>query len=224
MSVVMGDGQRLSLQDMVSSARDQGQDHTASIRALKHSAQLREETTRMVKLVAERTQDHTVTLLRDQDTALMTTLAQECPFLFSAYPDIFNRLRKNELDVALFMRFLDVLKTIEDGDIDEFQGSVQVGELLTKIYVDSALKKANKLDGDGNDKAAEETETKHAPRKLTWREYRQQHWMGDALDVLKVVLDPTTLETKDAETKDAKAGARVDAGAKKSKNAKKTKA
>jgi hypothetical protein len=37
------------------------------------------------------------------------------------------------------------LKKIEDQEIDQHEGSYEVGMLLKKIYVDSALKKANKL-------------------------------------------------------------------------------
>jgi hypothetical protein len=43
---------------------------------------------------------------------------------------------------------LDILKKIEDGQLDQHEGSFMVGTILKDIYVDSALKKAEKLDAN----------------------------------------------------------------------------
>ena len=43
-------------------------------------------------------------------------------------------------------KFLNVLKQIEDGKIDQHEGSYMVGTILKEIYIDSALKKAEKTE------------------------------------------------------------------------------
>jgi hypothetical protein len=42
-------------------------------------------------------------------------------------------------------KFLNVLERIEEGEIDQHTGSYLVGTLLKELYIDSALKKADKL-------------------------------------------------------------------------------
>ena len=46
----------------------------------------------------------------------------------------------------IFNKFLDVLKRIEDGELDQHEGSFMVGTLLKELYIDSAIKKSEKLD------------------------------------------------------------------------------
>jgi hypothetical protein len=61
------------------------------------------------------------------------------------------------------------LKKIEDQEIDQHEGSYEVGMLLKKIYVDSALKKANKLNEN-----AKESEYKGAQENISWKEWKQK--------------------------------------------------
>ena len=67
-------------------------------------------------------------------------------------------------------QFLSILKRIEDGKIDQHEGSFEVGKLLKKIYVDSALK--NK---ESNDKI-EKKNKKKAPKKITWNQYKKMQY------------------------------------------------
>ena len=46
----------------------------------------------------------------------------------------------------ILFNFLDVLKRIERGELDQHEASFEVGTLLKRLYVDSALKKADKLE------------------------------------------------------------------------------
>ena len=59
--------------------------------------------------------------------------------------DIYNKIRKDEIDMTILLKFLDVLKKIEDNELDQHEGSFEVGKLLKELYVDSALRKAEKL-------------------------------------------------------------------------------
>jgi hypothetical protein len=56
--------------------------------------------------------------------------------------------------LSILGRLLGVLKLIEDGKVGQHEASVEVGKLLKQIYIDSALKKSEKLDKQhdkGND-------------------------------------------------------------------------
>lgn len=131
----MDDFQRLQLQKMIKA--NGTEDHTQFIREIKHSSLLREQVNSMVLLKAK---------YRDDPETLNLECMNECNFLFTCYTDIYNKIRKDEIDLNIFYKFLDVLKRIEDGDIDQHEGSFLVGTLLKELYIDSALKKAEKLD------------------------------------------------------------------------------
>ena len=95
---------------------------------------------------------------------------QECNFLFTYYTDIYNKIRKGEIDLNILHQFLDVLKQIEDGDLDQHEGSFVVGTLLKKIYVDSALRKADKLNKEYPDK---EDITIKPQVQISWKDFKR---------------------------------------------------
>ena len=61
-----------------------------------------------------------------------------------------------------------MLEKIEDGEMDQHEGSFEVGTILKKIYVDSALKKADKL----NENEVIKEEPKHATNKISWKQFK----------------------------------------------------
>ena len=69
-------------------------------------------------------------------------LEKKCSFLFTNYTDIYNRLKKDELNLDIMGNFIMILKRIEDGDIDQHEGAFMVGKLLKDIYIDSALQRS----------------------------------------------------------------------------------
>jgi len=40
---------------------------------------------------------------------------------------------------------MDILGKIEEGKVDQMKGSIEVGELLKKMYIDSALKTGDRI-------------------------------------------------------------------------------
>jgi hypothetical protein len=136
------------------------EDQTGLIRNLKHSQVLRNEINNMIVLKAK---------YRGDDEKIYAECASECSFLFTYYTDIFNKVRKDEIDINILNRFLDVLRKIEDGDMDQHEGSFAVGSLLKELYVDSALKKAEKLDAN-SEKAPE---PKQAEVSISWKQFKQ---------------------------------------------------
>ena len=129
----MDDNARLKLQQMIKA--NNVSDQTDIIRNLKHSSQLRESVTTMLKLKHQ----------CGDPQEFAESAIRECYFLYLNYTDIFNKIKKDEIDIGILFQFLDVLQKIEEGVVDQHEASFEVGTLLKKIYVDSALKKADKL-------------------------------------------------------------------------------
>ena len=69
----------------------------------------------------------------------------------------------------MLYKFLDILKKIEEGQLDQHEGSFMVGSILKEIYVDSALKKAEKLDSN-SEKAPE---PKKANVNVSWKQFKK---------------------------------------------------
>jgi hypothetical protein len=157
----MDEKQKLQLQQMIS--ENAVEDRTDQIRLLKHSSIIRQDVNELV-LLKQRCKDAEELNLEGMIN---------CNFLFTYYTDIYNKIRKDEIDYLILFQFLDVLKKIEDGVLGQHDGSYEVGLLLKKLYIDSALKKADKLNalyGGDND---------NAPVKesldISWKNYKAIH-------------------------------------------------
>jgi len=158
----MDDNERLHLQKMISA--NNVEDCTQSIRDKKHSDLIRKDVNIMLKYIKK----YKNTLI-DNDQ-LDSTLTAECSFLFFNYTDIYNKVKKEEIDLEILWKFLDILKSIEDGNIDQHEGAFEVGNLLKKMYIDSALRKANNLDKEhGN---SDSTPLKN-PINISYSEFKK---------------------------------------------------
>lgn len=153
----MDDNQRLQLQNMISV--NNIEDQTGLIRKLQHSQILRNEINNIIMVKAK---------YRGDEEKIYNECVNESNFLFTYYTDIFNKVRKDEIDIGIMNKFLDVLRQIENGELDQHEGSFMVGTLLKELYVDSALKKAEKLD-DGSIKV----EPKKAEIEISWTQFKQ---------------------------------------------------
>jgi hypothetical protein len=154
----MDNKQRLQLQNMIKV--NNVEDQTGLIRDLKHSQILRNEINNMIMIKAK---------YRGDDEKIAQECMNESNFLFTYYTDIFNKVKKDEIDINLLYKFLDILKKIEDGELDQHDGSFQVGTILKDIYVDSALKKADKLDAANG---TEKVEPKKANVQISWKQFK----------------------------------------------------
>jgi len=155
----MDANQRLHLQKMVT--ENNVEDTTDLIRQLKHSHVLREDVNNLIMLKAKYPND---------PDALHLEGMVECNFLFTYYTDIYNKIRKDEIDLKILFKAFDVLRDIEDGKIDQHDGAYQFGTLLKKIYVDSALKKAEKLNAETGEK---ESEYKGPQVNVSWNQFKK---------------------------------------------------
>lgn len=159
MDFTLNDTDRLNLQKMIKS--NDAEDYTDLIRQERHSDLIREEVERLIELKRD-----FVGLAKDDFDDLCVS---RCQFLFNRYTDIFNKVNKDEIDLSILYNFLDVLKQIENKEIDQHEGSVAVGRLLKKLYIDSALKKSERLDELHKKDHVEVVE----PVNITWREFKR---------------------------------------------------
>ena len=137
-------------------------DKTATIRKLKHSDKLKAD----VELMSQLKKDHYDMEYNDLEAICFSN----CSFLSQNYYDIYIKLLKDELDISILKQFIEELKKIEDGKVDQHEASVNVGKLLKQLYIDSALKKAEKLDGEISEQIK-----KPEIKKVSWLEYKKNN-------------------------------------------------
>jgi len=163
----ISDSDRLQLQKMIDS--NEAQDNTDTIRHLKHSEKIRVDIQAFDALKKKHQRIFETDFMQFKEIA-----TRHCSFLYCSYTDIFNKLVKDELNVNIFNQFLDVLQQVENGEVDQHEGSVVVGELLKKIYIDSALKRAEKLDkaaAEAKDDQTGSKPVKHV-KDVSWKQYK----------------------------------------------------
>ena len=150
---------------------DDYEDNTHGIREMKHSDNIRADILKMEALKKEQAD------LRKMDPIAFSQLCEaECIFLFYKYTDIYNRLLKDEVDLTIMNKALTVLKRIENGEIDQQEGSVIVGKLFHEIYVDSALRRSANLDAasaTADVRSSSAVPPKAPIKKISWREFKK---------------------------------------------------
>lgn len=174
----MDDTSRLKLESLIKEYNVE--ETTGQIRTLKHSKQIRENMFHMETLKKSHA--------RVKATAPETfrrMCEKQCSFLYNKYTNIFNRLYKDELDLNIMEQFLTVLYNIEEGIIDQHEGSFKVGMILKELYIDSALKQDKKrVKQDKRKKSqtkakakAKATAEKNSDKNISWNEYKQIYTM-----------------------------------------------
>jgi len=150
---------RLQLNKMLS--ENDVLDQTPLIRELKHSHILREDINTLIMLKAK---------FMDDAEGLHLEAMMECNFLFTYYTEIYNKVKKDEIDLSMLFNFIDILQKVEDGKLDQHEASFEVGTILKKIYVDSALRKAERLNAETG---KTEPEYKGAQIDVSWKQFKQ---------------------------------------------------
>jgi len=132
---------RLQLQKMINA--NDVEDQTCKIRELKHSQLIKMDVSKLAKFAFVYKD-----LKESNPDKYLEMCIKESSFLYNNYTDIFNKVRNDEMNLAILGKFLEILKQIENEEIDQHEGSYAVGLLLKEMYIDSALKKANALNKD----------------------------------------------------------------------------
>lgn len=183
----MNDQHRLQLQKMLVGNKD-AIDQTGLIRQLKHSHILRSNIESLVELKQKYV---------DDPVTLETESIADCAFLHTYYTDIFNKVKNDEIDMNMLHTFLDVLEKIENGDADQHEGSFEIGTLLKEIYIDSAVRKSEKIDKAHENSVVDKIELRPAVRRISYLDYAR---MVSAQSTSDTTTDPSgsnnVVETK----------------------------
>jgi len=156
---------RIQLEKMIQA--NDAEDNTAQIRDLKHSAFIHQDVGTLLNLKRDYAR-----LAKTNPDQFDMMCVNRCTFLFNNYTDIFNKVKKDEIDLAILGRLLGVLKMIEDGKVGQHEASVEVGKLLKQIYIDSALKKSEKLDKLHSSGGSAAASSLPAAKKISWKQYK----------------------------------------------------
>jgi hypothetical protein len=151
---------RLNLKKMIET--NDVEDCTNQIRSKKHSQYIRKDVLKMIQLKKD------YEYLDNEKFDEM--IVSQCNFLFTNYTDIFNRIKKNEINLDTLFEFLNILKNIEDGKIDQHEGAFEVGKILKKMYIDSAIMKSEKLDKDTGNMVVK---PQAVGKNISWNQYKK---------------------------------------------------
>lgn len=157
---------RLNLQEMIRAS--DCKNTTDSIRKLCHSKRIKADVQKLVELRKEQQE------LAERDPRdFKAVLTKQCPFLWTNYTNIFNRLARDELDVDVLYKFIDKLEAIEVGNLDQHTASVEVGEILKKLYIDSALRHQKRVDIE---QASAVPRIRTAAKDISWTQFKATYY------------------------------------------------
>jgi hypothetical protein len=161
----MNNSERIHLDKMINA--NNVRDCTEDIREKKHSGKIYADVTRLLNLKAK----YEKTLGETNPEKFDNMCVAQCSFLFNNYTDIFNKVKKNEMNLDILLKLIEVLKNIEEGLIDQHTGAFEVGKILKAMYIDSALLKAEKIDKKTGEKMPS-IDTVVA-KNISWKEFKQ---------------------------------------------------
>lgn len=158
----INDTERLNLKKLISEV--ECENNTDKIRELKHSSKIRDDVTKLLEFKKANSD-----LFSSDYNSFLDQCRNAAPFLFMNYMDIFNKICKNELDLRILSKVLDLLQAIEEGKVDQHEGSAIFGKLLKEMYIDSALRTSQNLEENNQ---SEEKPEPSAGKTISWKEYR----------------------------------------------------
>ena len=164
----MNPQERLDLKKLMQQPGHEYEDNTDGIRKLRHSTLIHSDILELENM--KKTQSE---LRVTHPKQFLFQCQKKCSFLYNSYTDIFNRVLNDELDLEMMSKVLDMLKNIEDGKINQQEGSVLVGKLLYQVFVDSAMKKGEKIEKE----IAETEEPKPAyeeGKAISYKDFKKQ--------------------------------------------------
>ena len=161
----MNPDERLNLKKLINA--NNCDDNTEQIRELKHSVKIRNDIYRMQNLKKQNAR-----MVKNDNDRFQELCKTQCSFLYNSYTDIFHKVFKDEIDMNIMSNLLNVLKQIEDGKVDQHEGSVVVGKILKELYVDSALKRCDSIN-HGIEQAPDHVFTES--KQISWKQYKQMN-------------------------------------------------
>jgi hypothetical protein len=146
----MNETERLKLHELI--RENDVQDNTENIRRLKHSQLILDDVKKIQLLIGQ--------IGLGDFKLLDQACLPHCNFLFTNYTHIYNRLLKGQIDYTILHRFLNCLKSIEDGKKTQHEASYEIGMLLKQLYIDPKIQDQEAI--------------KRESKKISWLEYKNQ--------------------------------------------------
>lgn len=162
---ILSPEQKLDLSKMIKA--NDTEDCTEEIRNKKQSQLIRNDIKQMVYLKNKYNR-----LAKSNPNEFDKMCTSQCNFLFNNYTDIYNKVKNDNLDLRILDNFLNILKKIEDGEINQHEGSYLVGKYLKELYVDSALKTQEKLDSRNKNKKVQKKPPEANEKKISYKEFK----------------------------------------------------
>lgn len=192
----MNPNDRLDLKKLMRLGEGEYVDNTDGIRRLKHSDLIVVDMRKMQELKKIHSE------MRESSPIDFAALCQtKCSFLFNTYTDIYNRLYKDELDVDLMLEALKTLKQIEDGKINQQEGSILMGKLFYKVFVSNAVKheeNTNLQEQSGTEQKDADVSL-NTGKTISWKDYKR-----DVLKQGETLPKPPTQKKKKPQPKKKK--------------------
>jgi len=155
--------ERLKLDELL--RKDNVAQTTDKIQELKHSGQIKQCIDNIVKLKANNKR-----LSKDMFEKMAINQAN---FLYSNYTSIFNKLIKDEISVKILYEFVAILKQIEDGVLNQHEGSYMVGKKLKELYIDGVVERGKKDQvKDAKEDAIKSANVKKPQKKISYKQFR----------------------------------------------------
>lgn len=157
--------QKLDLQGMIKA--NETEDVTQQIRENKQSNLIRTDIKQMLFLKQKYTR-----LAKSNPNEFDKMCVSQCQFLFNNYTDLFNKIKTDTLNLTIMDKFLNILKRIEDGELDQHEGSYLVGQHLKELYIDSAIRNQQKIEANDRKKKVQKKPT--VPEKtISYKDFKK---------------------------------------------------
>ena len=167
----MNNEEKRKLDQMI--AQNNTVDNTSNIRKERKSKQIRDC---VAKIQNIKRKHHNTRDFKVLDAEAM----KSCGYLFTNFPNIYNKLLKYQIDVKILYQFLDELERVENGELNQHEASFVIGNILKEMYIDP------RIDSEGNMKPTQKKESKkikernsNKVKSLSWADFKKMQNKSD---------------------------------------------
>ena len=164
-SHILNSQQRLDLASLIKA--NETDDCTEEIRSKKQSLLIRNDVKHMVLLKQKYER-----LRKSNPNEFDAICVKQCNFLFNNYTDLYNKIKNDNLDLNILDKVLTILKNIEDGELNQHEGSYLVGTYLKEMYIDSALKTREKIEAKERNKKVPKKPFANVEKKISYKDFK----------------------------------------------------
>lgn len=164
-SDILNPQQKLDLANMIKA--NDTEDCTEEIRQKKQSQLIRNDVKQMMFLKKKYER-----LAKSNPREFDSICNSQCKFLFNNYTDIYNKIKADNLNLDIFERFLNILKKIEDGELNQHEGSYLVGKHLKELYVDSVMRHQEKQEANDRKKKVQKKPSHLTDKKISYKDFK----------------------------------------------------